>query len=80
MADLRTLLAAVLGVALGATCLLAPETVVRVHLAGRRPRDAGGEYGADAGVPARWRRLVRVVGTGVLAAGLYFAASALAVL
>lgn len=71
MADTRTLLAAVLGLLLGALCLVAPEAVVRTQMAGRRPTGRGGEYGTD-GVPDRWRQLVRLVGAGLVAAGCYF--------
>lgn len=75
--DLRTLLAAVLGVGLGLFCVAYPEAVVRAHAAGRTPRDRGGEYG-DSSAPDRWRSLVRVAGVAVTAAGLYFAATLLA--
>jgi len=71
MADLRTLLAAVLGLLLGVVCLVAPGTVVRVQTAGRRPTGRDGEYGTDA-VPGRWRRLVQAVGVGLVVAGAYF--------
>jgi hypothetical protein len=76
MADLRTLLAAALGLVLGVVCLVAPGAVVRAQTAGRRPTGRDGEYGADA-APARWRRLVQVVGVGCLLAGCYFGYSAL---
>ncbi|WP_251329617.1 hypothetical protein [Haloplanus pelagicus] len=72
MADLRTLLAAGLGLLLGMICLLAPGAVVRVHTVGRRPHDRGGEYGADAAPPARWRRLVQGLGLVFVLAGGYF--------
>jgi hypothetical protein len=71
MTDARTLLAAVLGLLLGAVCLAAPGAVVRVQTAGRRPTGRGGEYGTDA-VPDRWRRLVQALGVGLVAAGGYF--------
>jgi hypothetical protein len=71
MVDARTLLAAVLGLLLGVVCLVVPGAVVRVQLAGRRPTGRGGEYGTDA-VSGRWRRLVRAVGVGLVAAGCYF--------
>jgi hypothetical protein len=71
MVDARTLLAAGLGLLLGAVCLVAPGAVVRVQLAGRRPTGRGGEYGTDA-VPDRWRRLVQAVGVGLVAGGCYF--------
>jgi len=76
MTDVRTLLAAVLGVLLGLLCLLAPGAVVRTQTVGRRPDGRGGEYGSDA-VPARWRRLVRALGGGCLLLGLYFGYTAL---
>ncbi|RLM56521.1 hypothetical protein DVK02_08435 [Halobellus sp. Atlit-31R] len=123
MVDVRTLAAAVLGVALGLVFLLAPEVIVRVQTAGRLPQDRHGRYGedgvggdgaadsdisaggdrpadgdpptgddgtagsdggdrasdagtattgTDAGVPTRWRRLVRAAGAGLVAGGLYF--------
>lgn len=71
MVDTRTLLAAVLGLLLGAVCLVAPGAVVRVQLAGRRPTGRGGEYGTDT-VPDRWRQLVRVLGVVLVVAGGYF--------
>jgi hypothetical protein len=81
MVDIRTLAAAVLGVALGVVCLVAPGTVVRVQTAGRLPEDRYGRYGqdgassdgdADAGLPARWVGLVRAVGAALVVAGAYF--------
>jgi len=68
---LRTLLAAVLGVLLGGFLLAYPEAALRMQLAGRVPRDRGGEYGSDA-MDSRLTWLVRAVGAGVLLAGLYF--------
>lgn len=79
MVDLRTVLAAVLGVALGVVLLVFPSAVVRAHRVGRLPHDHRGEYGSSS-VPERWRRLVQVVGVGLLAAGLYFAAMAVGAL
>jgi hypothetical protein len=78
MTDVRTLLAATLGLFIGVVCLVAPGAVVRVHVAGRRPHDGRGEYGTDGSVPTRWRRLVRALGVGCLAAGCYFGYVALA--
>lgn len=79
MVDGRTLAAAVLGVALGVLFVAAPEAIVRVHAAGRLPRDRRGRYGEDGaggsgdrGVPARWRRLVRLAGVALILGGLYF--------
>jgi hypothetical protein len=72
MVDTRTLLAAVLGVALGLLLLAAPGTVIRAQTTGRLPSDRSGEYGRAGEVPRRWRLLVRVVGLAVLALGLYF--------
>ncbi|WP_299334444.1 hypothetical protein [Haloplanus sp.] len=72
MTDVRTLLAAGLGVLIGVICLVAPGAVVRVHTAGRRPHDRRGEYGTDGTAPARRRRLVQAIGIGCLAAGCYF--------
>jgi hypothetical protein len=76
MADARTLLAAGLGVALGLGFLLAPEAVVQLKTAGRTPHDRRGEYGTET-VPTRWRRLVRLVGAGLLLFGAYLGATAL---
>ena len=72
MVDVRTLLAAVLGVALGVVLIAAPEFVVRIHTAGRRPHDRGGEYGTDREVPDQWRRLVQGVGVALVVLGCYF--------
>jgi len=71
--DLRTLLAAVLGIGLGLVLLVYPAAVVRAQTAGRLPHDRGGEYGTDA-TPDRWRRLVQVAGLVVLLFGLYLGA------
>jgi hypothetical protein len=78
MADLRTLLAVVLGVGLGAICLLAPDVVVRAHRVGRGPHDRTGEYGADDATTDRLRLLVRLVGVGCILVGAYVATTALA--
>ena len=72
MVDVRTLAAAVLGVLLGLVLVAAPDAVVRIHTAGRLPSDRSGEYGTDSTVPDRWRRVVQVVGAGLIVAGLYF--------
>jgi len=74
--DYRTLLAAVLGVGLGAVLIAAPEAIVRVHTVGRVPDGRGGEYGSDSETSGGIRRLVRVVGAGLVLAGLYFGAVA----
>jgi len=87
MVDVRTLAAAVLGVALGLLFVLTPETIVRVQTAGRLPQDRHGRYGEDGqrggsgdaeetgldGVPTRWRQLVRAVGAALILGGAYFA-------
>jgi len=78
MADLRTLLSAVLGVGLGLLLIVAPEAVIRVQTAGRLPADRSGEYGSDSTVPTRWRRVTRAIGVALFAAGLYFGWLALA--
>jgi len=71
--DLRTLLAAVLGVGLGAVFLVSPEFVVQVQTAWRLPPDRGGDYGSET-QPANWLGTgVRVVGALLVAGGLYFA-------
>lgn len=75
--DLRTALAAVLGVGLGALLLAYPDAVVRAHTAGRLPHDRRGEFGADAPAPDRWRLLVRGLGAVSVIAGLYFATTLL---
>jgi hypothetical protein len=77
VADLRTLLAAVLGVGLGALLLAYPEAVIRIQTAGRLPHDRGGEYGSASSAPDRWRRLVQLLGVVVLVTGVYFGATAL---
>ena len=79
MVDVRTLAAAVLGVALGVVCLVAPGTIVQVQTAGRLPQDRYGRYGedgdsageADGGFPTRWIRLVQAVGVALLVGGAY---------
>ena len=76
--ELRTALAALLGVGLGLLFLAYPEFVVRVQTAGRLPHDRGGDYGEGAEIPARWRRLVQLLGLVGIALGCYFAVQALA--
>lgn len=73
MVDVRTALAAALGIALGAFLIAAPGAVVRAHTTGRVPGERGGEYGSDGPAPERWRRLVQALGIGSLAFGFYFA-------
>ncbi|MDY6819907.1 MAG: hypothetical protein SVG88_14700 [Halobacteriales archaeon] len=73
MADLRTLLAAVLGIGIGVVCLAYPEAIIRAQTAGRMPHDRSGEYGTDATTADRWRRLVQLLGLGAVIAGGYFA-------
>lgn len=75
--DLRTALAAVLGVGLGVVLLAYPEAVIRAQTAGRLPHDRGGEYGRDAEMPRRFRLLVRALGVGSILVGLYLGASGL---
>jgi hypothetical protein len=72
MTDLRTLLAAVLGVGLGLLFVAAPASVIRVQTAGRVPSDRGGEYGDDADVSTRARRFVQALGGTILGFSLYF--------
>ncbi|WP_128476891.1 hypothetical protein [Halorussus pelagicus] len=74
--DLRTLLAAVLGVGLGLFFLAVPDAVVQIHTAGRAPPGRGGEYGENSSA-GRWRRVVQVVGVALVGAGVYFASVAL---
>jgi len=73
--DYRTLLAAVLGVGLGAVMVAFPEAVVKVHTAGRRPHDRHGEYGTNESGHERYHRLVRGLGVVVALAGVYFGAT-----
>ncbi|WP_203229131.1 hypothetical protein [Halobellus captivus] len=47
MIDVRTLAAAILGVALGILFVAAPETIIQVQTAGRLPQDRRGRYGED---------------------------------
>jgi hypothetical protein len=72
MVDYRTLLAAVLGVGLGLVMVGAPGIVVRAHTVGRYPTDQHGGYGDGAAAPERWRRIVQLVGVGLVVAGAYF--------
>ena len=78
MPDLRTLLAAALGIGLGLLLLARPEAVIRAHTAGRLPQDRGGEYGTDAQASGRTRQLVQLLGAASLLVGLYFGATVLA--
>ncbi len=77
MTDLRTFIAAVLGVGLGALLVAYPEVVIRAQTAGRVPHDRGGEYGSASSISDRWRWLVRLLGVVVLVMGVYFGATVL---
>lgn len=77
MADLRTALAAVLGVALGLVLLAYPSAVIRVQTVGRLPHDRGGEYGQHMEAPERWLWVVRGIGALLVLAGLFFGSTAL---
>lgn len=77
MVDVRTVAAAVLGLGLGALCVVYPEAVIRVQTVGRMPHDRTGDYGEDAAAPDRWRWFVRLVGVVALLAGGYFGATVL---
>ena len=72
MVAVRTLLAAVLGIGIGILLVAYPETVIRVQTAGRIPSDRGGEYGSEAPVSDRWRRVVQFLGGVSIILGLYF--------
>jgi hypothetical protein len=80
MADLRTVLAAVLGVGLGLVLLAFPSAVIRVQTVGRLPDDRGGPYGEPADAPASWRWVVRGVGMAFLLAGISISAEAIGIL
>lgn len=69
--DVRTALAAVLGVGLGLLLVAYPEAVVRAQTAGRLPHDRGGRYGEDPDASRRWRLLVRGLGLVAILFGLY---------
>jgi hypothetical protein len=62
MADLRTVLAAVLGIGLGLVLIAFPAAVIRVQTVGRLPHDRGSEYGQGSEPPERWLVVVRGVG------------------
>jgi hypothetical protein len=65
MADIRDLLAILLGVALGLVLLAAPRTAFRLSVAGG-PQQRRGEYGADGNVPQRYLWLIRALGLACL--------------
>ena len=71
--DLRTLLAAVLGLGLGLLFVAYPDAVVRAQTAGRLPDDRRGEYGDESSASTRTRRLVQGIGVLIDLAGLWFA-------
>lgn len=80
MADLRTVLAAVLGIGLGLVLVAFPVAVIRVQTVGRLPDDRGDEYGRPASPPDSWRRVIQGIGVGLVVAGLYFGASVVGLL
>ncbi|UWG46855.1 putative membrane protein [Halanaeroarchaeum sp. HSR-CO] len=79
MAEFRTLLAAVLGVGLGALFVVYPEAIVRIQTAGKLPHDRGSDYGTDSRSSNRVRWAIRLLGVGALIAGVYFGAVAVGV-
>lgn len=76
MAGIRELLAAVLGVGLGIIFLVAPGFIIKIHTLGRGPQDRHGDFGSHA-VDSKWQWVVRAFGLGLVAAGAYFAYTAL---
>ena len=68
----RTLLAGVLGVALGLALVAFPAAVVRVHLVVRAPPGKGSEYGEAYRPPEKWLWVVRAIGVVMVALGTYF--------
>ena len=78
MVDLRTILAAVLGIALGLALVAFPEAVLQVQTAGRLPTDRRGEYGQAGSVSGRTRLVIRALGAACVALGCYFGWVALA--
>lgn len=75
--DVRTALAAVLGVGLGVLLVAYPEYVIRAQTAGRLPHDRGGDYGDDPAASGQWRRVVQGLGVVAIAFGFYLGASGL---
>ncbi|MFC7166619.1 hypothetical protein [Halospeciosus flavus] len=73
--DLRSLLAVVLGAALGVLCLAYPEGIVRVQLVGRSQRRRG-PYGEDE-FPQWMIHLVRVAGVALLGVAVFIAVQSL---
>lgn len=80
MADLRTVLAAVLGIGLGLLLVAFPAAIIRVQTVGRLPDDRGGEYGQAVEPPRRWLLVVRGVGIVLIVTGMYFGGVATGVL
>ena len=76
MAVTRELLAAVLGIALGAVFVAFPSVIVRVHTVGRGPHDHHGEFGTHE-IDAKWLWLVRAIGAVGILFGIYFGYTAL---
>ena len=66
MADLRTQLALVLGVALGLVLIVFPDGIRRMYTLGRMPHERSGEYGADTELSTRWRRGIQALGVVVI--------------
>lgn len=72
MADIRDLLAILLGLSLGLVLLAAPRTAFRLSVAGG-PQHRRGEYGADGEVPDRYLWLIRALGLACLGIAGYIA-------
>jgi hypothetical protein len=72
MPDLRTALAAVLGIAVGALMVAFPEVVIRVQTAGSRPDRQPGP-GGEPRLGSLWTNAIRAIGAILVLGGLFFA-------
>jgi hypothetical protein len=71
MNHLRPLITGVLGIGLGMICLLSPETIYRIHTAGRLPHDRHGDYGSGGASNTNWLWVIRGFGIVIALTGGY---------
>lgn len=78
MADLRDVLAVVLGILVGIVLIVAPRTALRASVFVGPQRRRRGDYGTDDVVPEMWVWGARVIGVACVGIAVYIAVSVLA--
>lgn len=73
MADVREILAIVLGVIVGVALLVAPRTILKVSVFVGPQRRRRGDYGTEAIVPDSWVWGARLIGALCIVMALFIA-------